>query len=135
MRTLVLFGQDFMFKDQIEREEREVAAIVKRVLELDAEMRKMQKEAVGGRPLDAAALGQARAEKAQSLKAIELRKKRLIALHDTFDLHTPSQMVVRGTLYPGTVIESHGRRWETQTVKNMITLHFDQAQGKVVEKM
>ncbi len=134
VRTLVLFGQDYMLKDQIEREEREVAAIVKRVLELDAEMRKMQKEALGGRPLDGAALGQARAEKTQALKAIELRKKRLIALHDTFDLHTPSQVVVRGTLYPGTVIESHGRRWETQTVKNMITLHFDQAQGKVVEK-
>ena len=99
--TLVLFGQDFILKDQIEREEREVAAIARRVAELDAEMKRMQREALAGKPLDADALSAARAEKAQSLKAIELRKKRLITLHDTFDLHTPSQVVVRGTLYPG----------------------------------
>ena len=95
----------------------------------------MQKEALAGKPPDATALAQARAEKAKSMKAIELRKKRLIALHDTFDLHVPSEVVVRGTLYPGVIIESHGRRWETQTPKNMITLRFDQTQGKVVEKL
>ena len=98
-------------------------------------MRRMLKEAVGGRSVDSAALAQARAEKAQSLKAIELRKKRLITLHDSFDVHTPSEVVVRGTLYPGVVIECHGRRWETTTEKNMITLRFDQAQGKIVPKI
>jgi len=133
--TLILFGQDYLLLDQIEREEREVTAIAKRVVELDAEMKRMQREALAGKPLDAAGLGQARAEKAQSLKAIELRKKRLIALHDTFDLHVPSEVLVRGTLYPGVVVESHGRRWESRVAKNMITLYFDQAQGKITEKL
>ncbi len=133
--TLVLFGQDYLLKDQIEREEREVAAIARRAVELDAEMKRIQREALAGRPLDATALSQARAEKAQALRAIELRKKRLITLHDTFDLHVRSEIVVRGTLFPGAVIESHGRRWETRTPKNMITLYFDQVQGKIAEKM
>ena len=78
---------------------------------------------------------QLRAEKAQSLKAIEQRKLRLISLHDPFDVHVPSEIVVRGTLFPGAVLESHGRRWETNTEKNMITLFFDQVQGKIVEKI
>jgi len=133
--TLVLFGQDYMLKDQIEREEREVDAIEKRVTELDTDMKRIQKEALTGRPLDSAALAQARAEKAQALRAIEQRKKRLIALRDTFDVHESSEVVVRGTLYPGAVIESHGRRWETRTEKNMITLYFDQTQGKIAEKL
>jgi hypothetical protein len=135
VQTLVLFGQDFMLQDQIEREEREVVTLAKRVTELEAEMKRVQREALGGKPLDAAALSQARAEKTESLKAIELRKKRLIALHDRFDIHTPSEIFVRGTLYPGVVIESHGRRWETRVVKNMITLYFDQTQGKIAEKL
>ncbi|HVP18422.1 MAG TPA: flagellar assembly protein A [Spirochaetia bacterium] len=133
--TLVLFGQDYLLQDQIEREQREVAAVAKRVVELDVEMKRIQREALAGKPLDAAGLAQARMEKARLLKTIELRKKRLIALHDTFDLHVPSEVVVRGTLYPGVIIESHGRRWETRTPKNMITLRFDQTQGKVVEKL
>jgi hypothetical protein len=133
--TLVFFGQDYMLKDQIEREEREVEAIARRAVELDADMKRIQREALAGKKLDAAALAQARSEKAQALKSIELRKKRLIILHDTFDLHTPSEVVVRGTLYPGAVIESHGRRWETRVAKNMITLYFDQVQGKIAERL
>lgn len=133
--TLVLFGQDYILQDQIEREQREIAAIAKHIVDLDVEMKRMQREALAGKPLDAAALAQARADKAKSLKTIELRKKRLITLHDAFDLHVPSEVVVRGTLYPGVIIESHGRRWETRTPKNMITLRFDQTQGKVVEKI
>lgn len=133
--TLILFGQDYMLKDQIEREEREVATIARRVVELDAEMKRMQREALAGKQPDADALSHARAEKAQSLKALELRKKRLIALHDTFDVHVPSEVRVRGTLFPGVVIESHGRRWETRIEKNMITLYFDQVQGRIAEKI
>jgi hypothetical protein len=133
--TLVLFGQDYILKDSIEREEREVASIARRVVELDTDMKRVQREALAGHPPDAAALAQARSEKAQSLKAIELRKKRLIALRDTFDIHVQSEVVVRGTLYPGVVIESHGRRWETRVPKNMITLFFDQTQGRIVERI
>ncbi len=133
--THVLFGQDYLLHDQIEREERELAVIARRAAELDAEMKRMEREALAGRQVDDAALGRDRAERTKCLKAIELRKKRLTSLHETFDLHVPSEVMVRGTLFPGVVIESHGRRWETRTAKNMITLRFDQTQGRVVEKL
>jgi hypothetical protein len=47
----------------------------------------------------------------------------------------PSEVVVRGILYPGTILESHGRRYETHSQKRLIKLHFDPLQGKIVEKV
>jgi uncharacterized protein len=135
IRTVVQFGQDFLLKDQIDREEIEVASFSKRVLELDAEIKNMQKEAQAGHAADPATLSHKRDERAQLLKAIEQRKLSLIAQHDTFDLHTPSEILVRGTLFPGVVIESHGRHWETRTEKNMITLYFNETQGKIAERL
>ncbi len=132
VHTLVCFGQDYLLKDLIDREEREVATIAKRILELDAEVRRLVKAV--GRP-DHDTLTRLRSEKNDALKAVEQRKLRLISLREAFDQHVTSEVVVRGTLYPGAVIESHGRRWETKTEKNMITLFFDKVQGKIVEKI
>jgi hypothetical protein len=148
VRTVVSFGQDFLVKDQIEREEREVAALTKRVADLDTEMFVLEKRAsesvaaagatVGVAPAQSQAatmLARARAQKVQALKLIEQRKMRLITLRDRYDEHVPSEVVVRGTLYPGVILESHGRRYETRTEKKMISLRFDPAQGRIVEKL
>jgi uncharacterized protein (DUF342 family) len=144
VRTVVSFGQDFLVKDQIEREEREVVALTKRIAELDAEMFVQEKRAseagasagpVPAQSQAAALLARARAQKVQAMKLIEQRKMRLITLRDRYDEHVPSDVVVRGTLFPGTVLESHGRRYETRTEKKMISLHFDPVQGRIVEKV
>jgi uncharacterized protein (DUF342 family) len=144
VRTVVSFGQDYLVKDQIEREEREVTALTKRVAELDAEMFVLEKRAAGtsapaGAPPApspaAATLARARAQKVQAMKLIEQRKMRLIMLHDKYDEHVQSEVIVRGTLYPGAILESHGRRYETRTEKKMISVHFDPVQGRIVEKL
>jgi hypothetical protein len=144
MRTVVSFGQDFLVKDQIEREEREVTALTKRLADLDTEMFVLEKRAseagASAGPVPAASqastlLARARAQKVQAMKLIEQRKMRLITLRDRYDEHVPSEVVVRGTLYPGAVLESHGRRYETRTEKKMISLHFDPVQGRIVEKV
>jgi uncharacterized protein (DUF342 family) len=139
--TVVSFGQDFLVKDQIEREEREVAALTKKVADLDSEMLILEKRTAGlsaagvaAQSRDAAALARARAQKLQAMKLIEQRKLRLITLRDKYDEHVPSEVVIRGTLYPGAILESHGRRFQTPLEKKMITLRFDPAQGKIVEK-
>ena len=134
VRTIVCFGQDFMLKDQIDREEREIAAVARRIVELDAEMKRILKGGSTNEPPHQV-IQRLRTEKAQLMKGVEQRKLRLIGLRDTFDLHVPSEVVVRGTVFPGAVVESHGRRWETTAEKNMITLFFDQIQGKIVQKI
>jgi hypothetical protein len=144
VRTVVSFGQDFLVKDQIEREEREIAALTKRIADLDTEMFVLEKRASGsaagggavpGQSKAAAMLGRARALKVQAMKLIEQRKMRLITLRDRYDEHVPSDVVVRGILYPGTILESHGRRYETRAEKKMITVQFDPVQGRIVEKL
>jgi uncharacterized protein (DUF342 family) len=131
IRTLVFFGQDFMVKDQIDREEREAAKFGERVTEIDAELKSLQRAAPSG----TAAITHLQTEKAQLLNAIERRKQGLARLQEAFLLHSPSEIVVRGTLFPGVVIESHGKRWETRTEKRMITLAFDMVQGMIFEKL
>jgi hypothetical protein len=160
--TIVSFGQDFLVRDQIEREEQEVANLVKKVADLDAVMLSLQKKArqtagVGGGPQtpgsaapnaagappnaaspqqkDVEALARARAQKLTCMKVMEQRKLRLIGLRDKFDEHVPSEVMVRGTLYPGAVLECHGRRYEVRTEKKMITLRFDPDQAMIVEKL
>jgi uncharacterized protein len=141
--TVVSFGQDFLVKDQVERVERDVAALTKKIADLDAEMFVLERKAAeaaaaagaaAGQSQAAAQLAAARGQKVQALKLVEQHKLRLITLHDKYDEHVPSDVVVRGTVYPGVVLESHGRRWETRTEKKMITLHFDPTQGRIVEK-
>jgi uncharacterized protein (DUF342 family) len=144
VHTIVTFGQDFLVKDRIEREEREVAALAAKVADLDAVMVRLQKqvEAAGAVPAGVAAqskeavsLARVRAQKLTAMKLMEQRKLRLIALHDKYDEHVPSEIVVRGTLFPGVILECHGRRYESRTEKKMITLQFDPLQGKIVEKL
>jgi uncharacterized protein len=137
-RTIVSFGQDFLVKDQIEREEQEIVGLAKKIADLDATMLHLQtktRQATGSQSQDAAALARARAEKLTTMKLIEQRKLRLIGLRDKYDEHVPSEVMVRGTLFPGAVLECHGRRYEVRTEKRMITLHFDPAQAKIVEKL
>ena len=147
--TVVSFGQDFLVRDQIEREEQQVALLAKKITDLDAAMLILQKrvrQAAGGiagaqtqastpQRRDAEALTRARSQKLTCMKVLEQRKLRLIGLRDKFDEHVPSEVLVRGTLYPGAVLECHGRRYEAKTEKKMITLRFDPKQGKIVEKL
>jgi len=135
-RTVVSFGQDYLVKDQMEREEREVSRLQKQVAELDARLFVLEKQsrAAEGSPASAQ-LAAARTEKVKVMKMVETHKMRLITLRDRYEEHVPSQVVVRGTLYPGAILESHGRRYETRTEKKALRLEFDPAHGRIVEKV
>jgi uncharacterized protein (DUF342 family) len=127
-RTLVSFGQDYLLLEKIERE---IEKLKGRVVELDRSMKEMQRAGAPG----AAALAAARAEKLAAMKAIEQRGLQLIGMKDRFDEHVPSEVVIRGTLYPGVVVESHGRRFSVQTEKSNLRLFFSKVEGKVLEKI
>lgn len=152
--TVVSFGQDFLVRDQIEREEQQVAVLAKKITDLDAAMLTLQKRArqaagviagtqtqnsaqqiAASSSRDLEALARARSQKLTCMKVMEQRKLRLIGLRDKFDEHVASEVIVRGTLYPGAVLECHGRRYEVKTEKKMITLRFDPTQGRIVEKL
>ncbi len=134
IRTLLTFGQDYLVKDQIDRMEKEIETLTSRLGSLNAEMRQLASGTPGGTALPGSPLAKARAAKHAAMKLIDQRKLQLIGLRDRFDEHVPSAVVVRGTIYPGAVVESHGRRYEARTERRMVTLVFDPAQGRIVEK-
>jgi uncharacterized protein (DUF342 family) len=69
------------------------------------------------------------------MKAIEQRGLLLIGMRDRFDEHVSSEVVVRGTLFPGVVVESHGRRYTVATEKSNVRLFFSQVEGKILERI
>ena len=134
-RTLVWFGQDYMIEDEIGTLQEEVTTIEKGLADLDARLKDTQK-AAGTAPLaDSAARARADAERDTLLRTLEQRKAKIAELTNAFGTHYPSEIFVRGTLYPGVVLECHGKHWETRTEKNMITLTWDAKQRQIVEKL
>lgn len=130
-RTLVSFGQDYLLLEKIEGEQREIAKLKARIGELDASMKEMLRAA----RRDETALAAARAGKLAAMKGIEQRGLLLIGMRDRFDEHVPSEVVIRGTLYPGVIVESHGRRFSVQTEKSNLRLFFSKVEGKILEKI
>jgi len=127
IKTEVSFGQDYLVADQIEAEEREIEKIKKKLLEFDSFMAKMEKE--GNR----AKLEQARKEKFKIMKIMEKRSLRLFTFREKFEQHFPGEIKIRGTVFPGVVIESHGRFLEIKEEKKNIVISFDLENGQIRE--
>ena len=130
IRTEIFFGQDYLVRDRIELEKREIAKLKEKLAELDQEMKHLEKAV---RP-DQAALEKLRLEKLYTLRSLEKRTHRIFALQERFEEHFPSEIVVRGTAYPGVVLESHGRRAELKTEKKEKVFLFNPQNGKIEEK-
>jgi uncharacterized protein (DUF342 family) len=129
-RTEISFGQDYVVKDQLDKEQKTVDILKQRILELDSRMKRLERFGAGQRR----ALEEARADKLVSLRELENRSLRLLGLRDKFEEHFSSEVVVRGTMYPGAVVESHGRFFVVKAEKTRIALYFDASLGRILEK-
>ncbi|NBC29548.1 MAG: DUF342 domain-containing protein [Spirochaetes bacterium] len=126
VKTQLCFGQDYLIADQIERQEKEVDKLKRRVTNLDLAM---QKAGEGSTEIE-----KYRKEKKKLLKIMEQRSLHLFNLREKFEEHFPSEICVRGTLYPGVVVESHGRTKEYSEVKKAIRIYFDLETGRITEE-
>jgi uncharacterized protein (DUF342 family) len=126
LRTEVSFGQDYLLADQIEAEQRETERVKAALAE--NEKRMAQAERAGTDP------SAFRAEKLKLLKLLEKRSMRLFTLNEQFEQHFPSEIRVRGPVYPGVVLESHNRFHEVRQQKSGVIFAFDQEVGRIVEK-
>ncbi len=129
MQTHISFGQDYLVGDQIELEEREIEKIKKKIYKFDHIMMKIEK----GEFDKKITLEQVRKEKLKVLKLIEMRGIRLLNLREKFEEHFPSEIIIRGTIFPGVVIESHGRYHEITSKKTNIKIFFNLEKGHIQE--
>ena len=128
VKTEISFGQDYLISDQIEIEEREIHKLKEALSKIDFTMKKLEQQGFR-EPLE-----NARAEKLKYLKIMEKRTLRLFTLREKFEEHFPSEVVVRGTLFPGVVFESHGRFLEITEKKKGVVIFFDQTVGHIRER-
>lgn len=125
--TSVSFGQNYLIADQIEREEREIEKVKREVTALDLALKEKQR---GG---DQTAINELHAKKLAMLKTLEKRGLRVFTLRERFEEHFDSEIVVHGTVYPGVVLESHGRTVEITAPKKDVSFTFDRVSGRIIE--
>jgi uncharacterized protein (DUF342 family) len=124
--TEISFGQDYLVKDQIESIERETEKVKNALLELDKKLKSIES---AGPALDAA-----RSEKVRLMKYMEKIGMKLFTLREKFEEHNPSEVRVRGAVFPGVVLESHGRYFEVKQRKSAVVFVFDREIGRIQEK-
>ena len=123
--TQVSFGQDYLVMDAIEAEEREIEKVKAGILEADRTMRELEK--TGGN------LDSIRQEKLRLVKLLERRSLRIFELREKFEEHFPSEIIVRGSIFAGVVLESHNRFHEIRQTKQKVAFSFDPELGRVIE--
>ncbi len=122
-RTEISFGQDYLIADQIEIEEKEITKIKNRLVKLDPEMRNCEKEK------DSQGLNRLRQEKVKLMKIMEKRGVRIFTLKERFEQHFPSEIIIRGEVFPGVVFESHGRTLDITKKEKSIKIIFNEESG------
>jgi len=125
-RTQVSFGQDYLVQDAIEAEEREIERVKAMILQADKTMREQEKTGAN--------LDKVRQDKLHLVKLLEKRSMRVFELREKFEEHFPGELVVRGSVFAGVVIESHNRFHEVRQTKQKVAFSFDPQLGRVVER-
>ncbi|MFW5848761.1 MAG: flagellar assembly protein A [Spirochaetota bacterium] len=127
-KTMVEFGQNYLIADKIESEEREMEKLKREITRIDMEMKDIERS--GTR----AALDKLHARKLQLLKLLERRGLQVFTYRERFEEHHDSQIVVKGTIYPGVTIETHGRVWEITEPKKNVVITFSPETGRIEER-
>jgi uncharacterized protein len=125
-KTEVSFGQDYLVADQIEAEEREIEKLKALILQTARTMADLEKAGAG--------LDRIRQDKVKMLRLLEKRTHRIFDLREKFEVHVESEVRVRGTVFPGVILESHNRFFEVRSKKAKVAFSFDQQLGRIIER-
>lgn len=128
VKTIVEFGQNYLIADRIESEEREMEKLKKEIARIDLKMQGAERSG------DKANLNAMHRRKLQLLKLLEKRGLRVFTYRERFEEHHESEVVVKGTLHPGVVIQTHGRTLEITSPKKNTILSFHPESGRIEER-
>ena len=128
IKTMISFGQDYLLRDRIQREEKLRRQRQERLRELD------QRLSALARVSRAEELAAIRRQKLALLKRLDSQKQQLFLLREKFEEHFPSQIIVRDTVFPGVVFESHGRRHEIVNKSEKVVFYFNTKTAKIEVK-
>jgi uncharacterized protein (DUF342 family) len=125
-QTEISFGQDYLVKDQIEVTEGEIEKIKRKLSQIEQKITEAAQIP--------SALNAAREEKVRLMRLLEQNNLKIFTLREKFEEHQPSEIRVRGTIYPGVVMESHDRYYEITRKRSLVIFYFDRELGRIQEK-
>jgi len=128
--TEIFFGQDILVQDQVERELRHSQKLQAR----NAEIERAMKHLKPGSAEDLKKLEKLRNEKRQNLQLVQMHSKRIFILQERYEQHFPSEITVRGVIYPGVVLRSHGRQRRIKTALREVVFFFNTTTGRIEER-
>lgn len=126
--TAVSFGQDYLIKNRIGAEEREIQKAKSALARIDKKLNQTKEQEAS------AMMKNLHAEKVKLMKLIKKRSIRALVLQEKFEEHYSGEIKVRGAVYPGVVLEAHGRTLEIERKQKNITFRFDEKTGHIVTK-
>ena len=124
IRTVVSFGQDYLIKDEIEVHEKEIEENTHSIRDFDE---KLQDSSMKEEEID-----EIRKSKVKLIKRNSALQLRIFNLKENFEFHIPSTIKVLGTIYPGVVLESHGRYFEIFEKQSNVEFEFDEINGNII---
>ena len=124
VRTIISFGQDYLIKDKIEVYEKQTQ---ENLLELN----RIESELVNPAH-DAEHIQELREQKVILLKSNTALGLKVFKLKENFESHIPSKVTVTGTVYPGVIVESHGRYYEVREPLSHVVFTFDAEKGRIL---
>lgn len=124
IRTVISFGQDYLIKDAIEVHEKEIQENTRLIKEFDEKLK------MGG--LSSEVIDDTRKQKVKLIKRNSALQLKIFNLKENFEFHIPSSIKVLGTIYPGVVLESHGRYFEVFEKQSKVEFKFDEIHGNIV---
>jgi len=127
LHTSLSFGQDYLIKDQIDICEEEISKLKQILSETELKI----KAAIKRKML---IIDEVRKKKVRLVKLLEQHKLKLFTLEEKFEEHYESEIRIRGTIYPGVVLDSHGRYYEVHQKRSRVTFYFDCKSGQIKEK-
>lgn len=122
IRTLISFGQDYLIKDKIESYEREIAKNTQELARIDAALKQPLKQSVQ----------QLHERKIALIKRNSSISWKIFNLKEYFETHIASEIRVNGTVFPGVILESHGRYYEIHETRSHVVFTFDEINGQIV---
>lgn len=128
-RTVVSFGQDYLIADKIKVAETEIEKIQKELVEIDNLLERIQNTKNRKKVVEL------RKRKVFLMKTIEKKNMKLFLYREKYEQHYTSEIVVKQTIYPGVIIESHGRTLEINVEEEGSKIFFDQETGHIIKKM
>ena len=124
--TMISFGQDYLVEDQINVMTKEIDQINNQLKSLEELMNLAEGKKQKNKLLNL------RKKKIQLLKVQEKIVVKNFLMKDKFEVHFNSEIRVTGTIFAGTVFESHNRKLEVKESLTSVVISFNSETGKII---